>query len=337
MDKIMQWTDRIGRRLKLQDMHILLAAVQWGSMAKAAEQLAISQPVISRSIASLERALGVRLLDRSRNGVEPTMYGRALLAHSMAAFDELKQGVKAIEFLADAQVGEVRIGTTEVVAGGILSPAVDRMSRQYPRIDFKITVADTPTLQYRFLRQREVDFVLMRLPTTLENDEFDSEALLDDPLYVVTSAQSHWSRRRKIKLAELVNERWFLPPPDSPPGAMMAEVFRTSGLKFPYRSVVTNSIQVTNSMVVEGGFTLFPYSLLRSNVWLPSLKVLPVRLPGKRSPVGIISLKNRTPTPVAKLLTEHLRTVAKALARGSNADYSAAVPPGSPRPNRRSM
>jgi hypothetical protein len=68
-------------------------------------------------------------------------------------------------------------------------------------------------------------------------------------------------------------------------------------------------------MVVAGGFTLFPNSLLRSNVWLPSLKVLSVKLPGKRSSVGIITLKNRTPTPVAALLVEHLRMVAKSMAK----------------------
>jgi hypothetical protein len=93
----MQWKDRIGRRLKLQDMHILLAAVEAGSMAKAAEHLAISQPVVSRSIASLEHTLGVRLLDRSRSGIVPTLYGRALLTHGLAAFNELKRGVNAIE------------------------------------------------------------------------------------------------------------------------------------------------------------------------------------------------------------------------------------------------
>src|SRR5690349_5886170 len=79
----MQWKDRIGRRLKLQDMHSLLAAVESGSMAKAAEHLAISQPVVSRAIASLEHTLGVRLLERSRSGIEPTLYGRALLTHGL--------------------------------------------------------------------------------------------------------------------------------------------------------------------------------------------------------------------------------------------------------------
>src|SRR6195256_1807014 len=129
----MQWEDRIGRRVKLQDMHILLATVQCGSMGKAANQLAISQPVVSRSIASLEHALGVRLLDRCRGGVEPTIYGRALLTHGLAAFNELKQGVRAIESLSDPTAGELRIGSTEPMAAGMLRAFVDRLSRKVPR------------------------------------------------------------------------------------------------------------------------------------------------------------------------------------------------------------
>ena len=64
----MRWADRIGRRLKLRDLHVLSAVVQWGSMAKAARHLAVSQPVVSAAIADLEHAVGVRLLDRSRQG-----------------------------------------------------------------------------------------------------------------------------------------------------------------------------------------------------------------------------------------------------------------------------
>ena len=85
----MQWEDRIGRRIKFRDLHVALAVAQSGSMLKAAETLAISQPVVSRVIADLEQALGVRLFDRSRKGVEPTASGRALLNRGRAAFDEL--------------------------------------------------------------------------------------------------------------------------------------------------------------------------------------------------------------------------------------------------------
>jgi DNA-binding transcriptional LysR family regulator len=85
----MHWADRIGRRLKLRDLHILLAVVQCGSMAKAARQLSVSNPVVSKAVADLEHALDARLLDRGAQGVEPTIYGRALLDHALCVFDEL--------------------------------------------------------------------------------------------------------------------------------------------------------------------------------------------------------------------------------------------------------
>src|ERR1700716_3938664 len=108
----MDWSERIGRRIRLRDLHILLAVVQCKSMAKAAEHLAISKPVVSKVIADLEHVLGVRLLERDRHGAEPTAYGAALLKRGTAIFDELRGGRKAIEFLGGPTTGEVRIGST---------------------------------------------------------------------------------------------------------------------------------------------------------------------------------------------------------------------------------
>src|SRR5215813_13955971 len=101
----MQLSDRIGRRMKLQDLHVLMTVVQAGSMSKAAATLNTGQPAISRSIAELEHAVGARLLERNRQGVEPTEYGRALLDAGLAVFDNLHQAVKKIEFIADPTVG----------------------------------------------------------------------------------------------------------------------------------------------------------------------------------------------------------------------------------------
>src|SRR5215207_7578712 len=101
----MEWSDRIGRRLKPRDLHVFMAVAERGNMARAAEQLAISRPVVSKTIAALEHTLGVPLLDRTPRGVEPTGYGRALLRRSLAVFDELRASVKEIEFLADPSAG----------------------------------------------------------------------------------------------------------------------------------------------------------------------------------------------------------------------------------------
>src|SRR5215208_5850991 len=103
-------------------------------MAKAAAELAISQPAVSRAIADIEHAVGLRLLDRSRNGIEPTPYGRVLVKRGVAIFDELKHGVEELEFLSDPTCGELRIGSTESIAAGLLPAIIERFSREYPLI-----------------------------------------------------------------------------------------------------------------------------------------------------------------------------------------------------------
>src|SRR6267142_1467361 len=98
---VMDWESRLGRRLRIRDLYILSTVVQLGSMAKAARQLAMSQPAVSEAIANLEHILRVRLLDRSPQGISPTIYTGAVLKRSATVFDELQQSVRDVEFLAD--------------------------------------------------------------------------------------------------------------------------------------------------------------------------------------------------------------------------------------------
>src|SRR4051794_24133109 len=159
MGNSMPLSDRLGRQMKLHDLHVLMTVVQAGSMGKAAERLNTVQPAVSRSIAELEEALGVRLLDRYQHGVEPTNYGRALLDCGVAIFDDLRQGLKNIEFLADPAAGEVRIGCTPFWAAGFVSAVVDRLSRRYPRMVFHLVTTQADAVQ-RELKERNVDLLI---------------------------------------------------------------------------------------------------------------------------------------------------------------------------------
>src|SRR5215475_11247193 len=143
----MQMSDRIGRRMKLHDLHVLMAVVQAGSMSRAAQLLNTTQPAVSKSIADLEHAIGVRLLDRGRHGAEPTEYGRALLNGGVAMFDELRQAVKNIEFLANPKVGEVRVGAPDPIMVGVLPAVLDRLRRKHPGISIIVTPT-LPTQRY---------------------------------------------------------------------------------------------------------------------------------------------------------------------------------------------
>src|SRR5690349_16498348 len=159
----MQLSDRSGLRIKLQDLHVLMTVVQAGSMGKAALMLGTTQPNVSRSIGDLEHALGVRLLDRHRRGVEPTECGHALLDCGVAVFDDLRQGVKRIELLADPAAGEVRICSTAFLAASFVSELVDRLSPRHPRMVFHVVTGYVDRL-HRELSERNFDLLIVRSP-----------------------------------------------------------------------------------------------------------------------------------------------------------------------------
>ena len=311
----MEWSERIGRRIRLRDLHILLAVVQCKSLAKAAEHLAISRPVISKVIADLEHALGVRLLERDRHGAEPTIYGAALLKRGTAVFDELQAGVKDIEFLVDPAAGEVRIASSAFVAASFVSAVVDRISRRYPRIVFHLVVTGVNSLHHE-LSERNVDLVIEGQRSGLITDErFGFEVLYDDPSVIVAGAQSPWVRRRGFALADLVKESWALPPPTQAFGPVFVEAFRANGLDYPRATVFTISPEARIGLVASGRFlSIVPISILRFPRPRPEIKVLPVKLSVARVPFGIVTLKNRMLSPVAQLFIEHAREVAKPLA-----------------------
>jgi DNA-binding transcriptional LysR family regulator len=320
----MHWTDRIGRRLNPHDLHIFMAVVEQGNMARAADSLAISRPVVSRTIAGLEHALGVRLLDRSPQGVEPTLYGRALLKRSVAVFDELKQSVTDIASLGDPNSGEVRIGCTEPMAAGFVAAVIDRLSRQYPQLVFQLELCTTPAQQFHVLRERKCDLVVARSWTPAVEPDMDVEVLFDDQVFVVAGRRSKWHDkyhnkhhgRRKLALAELVDEHWLLAPIDSDPGSPVFEIFHALGLQVPRARVLSYSLNVRTSLLATGRFlAIIPASVLRLGTAPSVLQVLPCALPPSAQPVAVTTLKNRMLSPTAKVFIERAREIAATLAK----------------------
>jgi DNA-binding transcriptional LysR family regulator len=297
----------------LRDLHVLFAVVQCGSMAKAAKQLTMSQPAVSKAIADLEDVLRVRLLDRSSRGIEPTLYAQALLKRGSVAFDELRQGIRDMAFLADPTAGEIRISAPETVISGLLSAGIDRLSRSHPQIGVHVVSESSMSLEFRELRARNVDLMLARLPGAFAADDVDIEILFDDPSRVAVGARSRWSGRRKVTLAELANEPWIISPTPAT-GAMINEAFKAQGLKTPRERVSTTSVLLRNHLLATGRFlSVLPASVLQHNAKQWSLKALPIDLGVKPRAVAIVTLKNRTLSPVVQLLIEQLRAAAKTL------------------------
>ena len=311
----MEWEARIGRRLRLRDLHILMAVVETGSMAKAALKLSVSQPAVSRAIADMEYVLGVRLLERSTRGVEPTRYGEALVRRSGAVFNELSQGVKEIEFLADPTAGELRIGAADPIAAAIVAPIMNRLSQDHKRIAFHVVTGDLGTL-LRELAGRNVELAMSRWYEGALLDGMDLEILFHDPYAVAAGARSPWVRRRKIKLSELLAEPWVLPPYDTFQGQQIAAAFRATGVEPPRPTLSTLSLNLRNTLLATGRFlTILPSFTLELAGKDSPLRALPVELNETRRPIAIVKLKNRSFSPLAELFVAKVHEITKTLSR----------------------
>ena len=310
----MSFDDRTLRRLKLSDLRIFHAVAQRGGMAKAAADLNISQPAVSKAVAALEHTLRVQLLDRHPHGAEPTMYGRALLKGGIAVFDELQQSIKQIGFLADAQAGELRIGCTEPLAAGFVPSVIETLSGRHPRVTFEVVAADPATLIDRELRERRIEFAIAPIPGLNIERDLSVEILFDDRQVIMAGAQNKWVRRRNSDLAQLMNEPWLIPPPDSIIGRSIAEAFRAAGLDMPAARAVSFSIPLCLHLLTRGHFlAMLPISMARVGGELP-LKILRLRLPEIHRPTAIVTLKRRTLSPLAQVFIEEARVFARCLA-----------------------
>lgn len=318
MAKSIDWEKNLGRRLRLRDLHVFFRVVQCGSMAKAALDLGVSQPSISEVIAGLEHAVGVRLLERSSQGVETTVYGRALLRRGQSAFDELRQGIRDIEFLADPTSGEVRLGCAEIAAPGLLSPIIDRLSREYPKISIKVSPYTVGPPDGSGLPQGKLDLVISPLPRISLAEQYRIEVLLNDTIRVVVGEKSRWAARRKVHLSELADERWIMTAPETPMAMCVHAAFQAIGLEMPKIYLEAGSIHLRNQLLSTGRFvSAMATSVLRSNASQFGLKMLPIELPAADLPLNAITMKNRTLTPVVELFLQCARSVAKAMKKGS--------------------
>ena len=267
---------------------------------------------MSKTISELEHTLGVKLFDRSISGVEPTHYGRALLKSGVAAFDEMRKGLQEIETIKQPDAGELRIGSSIVTELRVcFQPSSNGFPQDFPRAALYVLHEDIAVQQYDNLRDRKAEVVFGRISTTMAEPDLVAEPLLDDPPVVVAGSESRWAKRRNLALADLLDEPWVLAQPGSLARSLHDEVFHRSGLEVPSAKVLTVSLHLHMRLIETGGWLgLIPASPTRFGGQRTSIKALPIKVPSPPAPIGFVTIKDRTLTPLAERFIECARKVA---------------------------
>lgn len=313
MTEFSRWDDRFGRNLRLRDLHVFMSVFEAGSMSKAASRLGVTQPSISRSINDLEMVLGVRLFDRSARGVAPTEYGNALVRCASVVWDELRQGIRSIEYLADPARGELRIGCVAgITSMTALTNSIQVFRQKYPNV--LLHIDDVPSREFLFgaLRDRKYDLgIIRRRQNATVDDDLQEAVLFDDRMVIVVGMNNPLARRQNVDLKDLVDKPWILARPDRSYYGDLVAMFVKRGLAMPEPSVVTMSVQLRNHLIVNGDYVA-PFAeamlpLINANGQI--MKVLPISLPHRPWPVSILTIRNRTLIPITAHFIEGAREV----------------------------
>ena len=263
--------------------------------------------------------LNVRLIDRGRLGVEPTPHGHALLKSGAAIFDQLRHGVQEIEYLSDPTVGEVRIATAEPYAAGWVPNVIANFSRQFPRVSIYVIQTAIGSLpfrarRYRDLYERNVDLVLGPVIEPFVEDGLEAEPLFKERTVVVAGEKNRLARRHVLRLADLVDEPWCLPPPDTLWDRKSLK--RSTPVTFRFQKKLWCRYPSSCKQLcwqLNATCQCFRESLMLFSAKRFGLKELPVKAPIPLTTVGIITMRNRTINPVAQQFIKAVREGTKRL------------------------
>jgi DNA-binding transcriptional LysR family regulator len=174
--------------------------------------------------------------------------------------------------------------------------------------------ADSVTLLGRDLPERRIELAMVPLLTDTVSEDLTATILFQDHLRLVVGANNRWAHRRHIKLAELIDEPWCVAP--SSVGSLIAEAFRASGLEMPRIALTTTTAHLLFQLLESGRFVgHFGDGLLHFYANRFALKRLPIELPIPPFLVAIVTVKNRTVSPVAELFIDCAREIARPLAK----------------------
>ncbi|HYD71189.1 LysR substrate-binding domain-containing protein [Azospirillum sp.] len=304
--KAVSWTQRV----RLQQLRVVTAVKEHGSLLKAAETLGLTQPAVSKALKEIEAELGVTLFRRTNRGVEATPYGEAMLHHIRQMFSQLEQAADEVAGLKQGVGGRVAVGTLISASARLLPRAIALMRRDRPRIVTTVLEGTWDLLAPALLRG-DLDLTVGRLPEFQHREGLELEPFYEEMVAFVVRASHPLAERPRPSPMELLEWPWLLPPRETTLRRLIDRAFRDAGCEPPIPSCESLS-QLTNRRLLQETdiIGVWPERVARDDIDSGLLKRLDVPLIVSFGPVGIARRRGTTPSPAAAALIEALRLTA---------------------------
>jgi molybdate transport repressor ModE-like protein len=305
--------------LDVKRLTILREVSRRGSFSAAAEELYLSQSAVSQQIANLEREVGMRLLDRTREGPKLTDAGSVLVAHAEAAIARLAEAERELAAIAGLAGGELRLASFPSASATVLTEAVSTFHSRHP--DVRLAVSDAePEVSLPRLRGGELDLALsFDYPSVAAPEERDLERtlLLTESMYVALPRRHPLAKRDVVPLAELRDTVWLSGSCPSSCGEAVIGACRRAGFE-PRVGFESDDYHVMQGFIAAGlGVTLLP------DLALPTLRselvVRPTDPPAPTRRVWAVTRSEQARSPATEEMLAILADVGERMAAGTDA------------------
>jgi LysR family pca operon transcriptional activator len=302
----------IDERIKFRHLQCVLAVARLGSLQRAAEALAISQPAVSKTLKELEALLGVRLLDRGRKGAELTATGAAFARHAEASVGALRQAVASVA-PGPGRSGPVRLGALPTVAPAIIPQLLSRLrARSNPLPNLRVQGGTNPQLLSQ-LRQGELDLVIGRFAEPALMLGLSFEHLYTDPLVLAVRPDHPLRKHSEAEIMpHLLQHTLILPLPDTAIRHAADNFLSTRGLGRPEHLLETLSVSLARQLTLSSQAIWFtPLGPVSVDLQAGQLASLPVNTEGTEEMVGLILRADYRPGPAEQQVMDALHELAR--------------------------
>ena len=293
--------------MKLTSLQALAAAIEEGSLRKAAERLGVSQPALSKLVRELELELSTTLLTRTSKGVVATAQGKVLHSHSLAVHRELQAARSEIAQIGGSMVGDIRIAAVPLAVMLLIPETLRTFSKAYPHIRLSVT-EELYMTQLQKLRNKEVDIALGGIPDNLAPGEFDMEPLVSTRM-VVVMRKGH-PLAKSTRLQQLAKAKWVYTNVAPETGYAKA-LFEANGLPAPPVGAIVNSTLTLLSLIANGDYVgLLPHQIAKLPLAKHYVETAPIKDQVLDLTVGAIVRKESMVLPPIRNMLAHLHRAA---------------------------
>ena len=280
--------NRIRTRLRVRHLELLDTLGETLNIHKAAPRLNLSQPATSKLLQELEELYRTPLFERLPRGLRPTSAGEAAIRRARQVLHEIGDSLVETHLVASGASGRIRVGVVPAALPTLYERILREAHKQMPQLVINVTEGSLEGL-LASLQRKELDLVLARLSPETQQQPFSTETLYSESLSLVVRAMHPLSKKRRLKIGELTNQSWILPPESAPVRQEIDRIFMQTGLARPSAWIESTSLLLTETVIANSDcVAAMPHSVAKLYQSRGQLKILNPDFVVHMPPIGVI-------------------------------------------------